>query len=375
MTLSGTAAQITAALASANYTGNFNYYGPDSLLVKTTDTINSATTGPQTVGITLADTTTVSDALPASLSGNENTAISLSGSNAISVSDTPNTGDVLHTTLTVSHGTITVGTLDGMTVVGGVNGTSSVTLSGTAAQINAALAERKLHRQLQLLRPRQPVGEDDRHDQQRHNRTADGGHHAGRYDDGVGCAACLAERQREHGDLAERVQRDLGVGYAEHRRRAAHDADGVARHHHGGHAGRHDRRRRRQRQQLGDAERDGGAITAALASANYTGNPNYYGPDSLLVTTTDTVNSATTGPQTVGITLADTTTVSDALPASLSGNENTAIPLSGSNAISVSDTPNTGDVLHTTLTVSQGTITVGTLDGMTVVGGATAAAR
>ena len=105
------------------------------------------------------------------------------------MSDTPNTGDVLHTTLTVSHGTITVGTLDGTTVVGGANGSGSVTLSGTAAQ-----------------------------------------------------------------------------------------------------------------------------ITAALASANYTGNSNYYGPDSLVVTTTDTVNGATTGPQTVGITLADTTTVSEAVP-------------------------------------------------------------
>ena len=91
--------------------------------------------------------------------------------------------------------------------------------------------------------------------------------------------------------------------------------------------------------------------------------------------TTDTNNSATSGTQTVGITLADTTTVSEAVPASLSGNENTAIPLSGSNAITVSDTPNTGDMLHTTLTVSHGTITVGTLDGVTVVGGATAAAR
>ena len=79
MTLTGTAAQINAALASANYTGNSNYYGPDSLVVTTTDTVNGATTGPQTVGITLADTTTVSEALPASLSGNENTAISLSG--------------------------------------------------------------------------------------------------------------------------------------------------------------------------------------------------------------------------------------------------------------------------------------------------------
>ena len=106
------------------------------------------------------------------------------------MSDTPNTGDVLTTTLTVTQGTITVGTLDGTTVVGGVNGSSSVTLSGTAAQINAA-----------------------------------------------------------------------------------------------------------------------------LATANYTGNSNYYGPDSLVVTTTDTVNNATTGPQTVGITLADTTTVSETVSA------------------------------------------------------------
>ena len=125
-----------------------------------------------------------------------------------------------------------------------------MTLSGTAARLPRRWRARELHRQLQLLRPRQPGGDHDRHGQQRHNRTADGGHHARRYDDGVGCAACLAERQREHGDLAERA-----------------------------------------------------------------------------------------------------------------------------NAITVSDTPNTGDVLHTTLTVSHGTITVGTLDGTTSSAASTAAAR
>ena len=89
MTLTGTAAAIDAALTTstnANYTGNLNYYGPDSLSVKTTDTNNSATSGTKTVA-----------------------------------------------------------------------------------------------------------------------------HHAGRYDDGVGGGACLAERQREHGDLAER---DFGVGWS-----------------------------------------------------------------------------------------------------------------------------------------------------------------
>ena len=139
------------------------------------------------------------------LAVNENAALSLSGSNAISVSDTPNTADLLHTMLTVSHGNINVDTMAGMTIVGGANGSSSVTLSGTAAQITAALASEQ----------------------------------------------------------------------------------------------------------------------------NYTGTLNYYGPDSLSVTTTDTVNSATSGPKTVGIKVADTTTVSETVPASLGVNENTALSLSG----------------------------------------------
>ena len=184
------------------------------------------------MGITLADTTTVSETVTASLSGNENTAISLSG---ISVSDSPNTGDTLITTLAVSHGTITVGATSGVTIGG--NDTGTVTLTGTAAAIDAALTR---------------------------------------------------------------------------------------------------------------------------ADANYTGNINYYGPDSLSVQTTDANSSATTGTKTVGITLADTTTVSETVTASLSGNENTAISLSG---ISVSDSPNTGDTLITTLAVSHGTITVGATSG------------
>ena len=198
VTLSGTAAQITAALASTstNYTGTLNYYGPDSLSVTTTDTVNNATSATKTVAIQVADTTTVSETVPTStLAVNENAALSLSG---ISVSDGPNTADLLHTVLTVSHGNINVDTTTGVTIVGGGNGTGTVTLTGTAAAIDAALT--------------------------------------------------------------------------------------------------------------------------TSTNANYTGNLNYYGPDSLSVQTTDTNNSATSGTKTVGITLADTTTVSEAVPASrLSG--------------------------------------------------------
>ncbi len=218
VTLSGTAAQITAALASTstNYTGTLNYYGPDSLSVTTTDTVNNATSATKTVAIQVADTTTVSETVPTStLAVNENAALSLSG---ISVSDGPNTADLLHTVLTVSHGNINVDTTTGVTIVGGASGSSSVTLSGTAAQITAALAEHEheLHRHPQLLRPRQPVGDHDRHSQQRHFGNEDGGDPGRRYDDGVGDGAYLdAGRQRERRALAER---DFGVGWTEHRR-------------------------------------------------------------------------------------------------------------------------------------------------------------
>ena len=48
------------------------------------------------------------------------------------MSDGPNTADTLNTTLTVSHGTITVGTASGVTIGG--NGDGMVTLTGTAAR-------------------------------------------------------------------------------------------------------------------------------------------------------------------------------------------------------------------------------------------------
>ncbi|MGA2893336.1 MAG: hypothetical protein ABSE22_10725 [Xanthobacteraceae bacterium] len=234
VTLTGTAAQINAALGSASYLGNTNFYGADNLTVTTANTTSGNSSGTQTVSITVADTTTVSESVPPTLSGSENTAISLS---AITVSDSPNTGDTLTTVLSVAHGSITVGAASGTTIGGNDSGT--VTLTGTAAQINAA-----------------------------------------------------------------------------------------------------------------------------LGSASYTGNTNYYGSDSLSVQTTDGTSGSTvtkTAAISVADTTADTTAVSESVPPTLSGTENTAISLS---AITVSDSPNTSDTLTTVLTVSHGTVTIGTPGGI-----------
>ena len=135
VTLTGTAAQINAALATTSYTASLNYFGSDSLAVTTTDTNNGASSGTtESAAITISNSTAVTETVPPTLSGAENTAISLA---AIAASDSPNTADILATVLTVSHGTVTVGTPAGIV---SNNGTDSVTLTGTAAQINAALA-------------------------------------------------------------------------------------------------------------------------------------------------------------------------------------------------------------------------------------------
>ena len=133
VTLTGTAAAINTALAGASYTGNLNFHGTDTLSVTTTDG-GGHSSGAHTAAITVADTAIVSESVPPALSGNENTAIPLAG---VSVADTPNTGDTLTTVLTVSNGTITVATPGGIVAN---NGTGTVTLTGTAAAINTALA-------------------------------------------------------------------------------------------------------------------------------------------------------------------------------------------------------------------------------------------
>ena len=71
--------------------------------------------------------------VPGAQTVNEDTALPIAG---VSVADVD--GAPLTTTLTVTSGTLNVATGGGATIGG--NGTATVTLSGSAAQINAALA-------------------------------------------------------------------------------------------------------------------------------------------------------------------------------------------------------------------------------------------
>ncbi len=134
LTLSGTQAQINAALASISYQGNLNFNGGDTLTVLSTDA--NGATDSDAVAITV---TSVNDGpvntVPAAQSVNEDTALSIAG---VSVNDVD--GNLSTSRLTVTNGTVTVSLAGGASISAGANGSSTLTLSGTQAQINAALA-------------------------------------------------------------------------------------------------------------------------------------------------------------------------------------------------------------------------------------------
>ena len=129
VTITGTAAQINTALAGLAYTGNLNFNGADTLTVATSD---GTAADIDTIAITV---NAVNDApintVPAAQTVAEDTILPIAG---VSVADSDSSA--LTTTLSVAHGILNVTAGAGVTG----NGTASVTIAGTAAQINATLA-------------------------------------------------------------------------------------------------------------------------------------------------------------------------------------------------------------------------------------------
>src|SRR6202008_4949805 len=134
LTLSGTQAQINAALASVSYQGNPNFNGADTLTVVSADA--NGVTDSDAVSITVSS---VNDGpvntVPGAQSVNEDTALAISG---VSVNDVD--GNLATTQLSVSNGVLNVSLAGGAAISAGASGSSMLTLSGTQAQINAALA-------------------------------------------------------------------------------------------------------------------------------------------------------------------------------------------------------------------------------------------
>jgi hypothetical protein len=132
--LVGSLSSLNSDLASLTYTPTVGYNGPDTLSLSDKDTADSLT-GTASVSITVAPLAP-SITAPATASVNENGTLAFTGGNAISVTDPSGTSEQL--TLMVSQGALSLGTTTGLTVTG--NGAGTLTLTGALSDLNNDLA-------------------------------------------------------------------------------------------------------------------------------------------------------------------------------------------------------------------------------------------
>jgi hypothetical protein len=141
LTVTGSIANLNAALSGLTYKPGSGYVGADSLLVSITDPGDNDTAS-KGIAITVnsANPPTITGPGAASVSLNGTLVFSSSNGDAITVADTGpgSSSDTL--TLSVSHGTLTLATTTGLTFTTGANGSASFMVTGSVASLNAALS-------------------------------------------------------------------------------------------------------------------------------------------------------------------------------------------------------------------------------------------
>jgi hypothetical protein len=141
MTVTGTLANLNAALNGLIYTPTSTFVGSDSLQITLKDPRDNLT-GSGTVSIAVNTPPAPVVTAPATASTTQNTSLTFSTaqSNAITLSDAYYLSTYLdQVTLKVGHGTLTLATTSGITFLSGANGTASMKVKGTLAALNAAL--------------------------------------------------------------------------------------------------------------------------------------------------------------------------------------------------------------------------------------------
>jgi hypothetical protein len=140
-TVTGSVSNLNAALNGLTYQPTTNYSGPDTLSVSILDATDSES-ATKNVALSVNALAPPSVTAPATASVTQNGSLVFSSANgdAISVSDAAAGGNSDSLTLAVSHGTLTLSTTAGLTFTAGSNGSASFTVTGTVANLNAALS-------------------------------------------------------------------------------------------------------------------------------------------------------------------------------------------------------------------------------------------
>jgi hypothetical protein len=146
MVIRGTLAALNAALNGLRYTPALNYNGSDTLNISVNDLGNSGTGGPLSASASVAITINpVNDAptitAPNTVTTIEDTSLTFTGANTISVADLDAGSSPVLVRLTVQHGTLTLSGTSGLSFnIGTGSGDAVMEFTGTLANINAALA-------------------------------------------------------------------------------------------------------------------------------------------------------------------------------------------------------------------------------------------
>ncbi len=140
-TVSGTLSNLNAALNGMTYQPNTSYAGSDSLAVSLTDMVLSQTASAS-VAITVNAFSPPSIAAPPSATVSENASLVFSpgNSNTISITDSGAGTNADTATLSVSNGTLTLGSTIGVIFTSGSNDSATFTVKGTVSNLNAALS-------------------------------------------------------------------------------------------------------------------------------------------------------------------------------------------------------------------------------------------
>ena len=140
ITVTGTVANLSAALAGLTYKPTAAYWGSDSLAISVSDPGDKQSSSTSVaLAINALSPPTITAPTSTALGENLSVSFSTTNGNAITVAD-PNdvTGDVL--TLSVTNGTLTLGSTPGLTFKSGKNGTASFSIAATLANLNKAIS-------------------------------------------------------------------------------------------------------------------------------------------------------------------------------------------------------------------------------------------
>ena len=151
VTVTGTSAQVQAALNSLRYTPTDPNVDRTVTITATADDGangaegvgvggNTTATGSFTINVSATNDPPQLTAPAARTVSEDSAANGFSGANLISFSDADDFGAIERLTLSVTRGSVNLVTRTGLTLTGGNYGTSTLTVTGTKAALNAALA-------------------------------------------------------------------------------------------------------------------------------------------------------------------------------------------------------------------------------------------